>query len=56
MERTLVQAQITMFLDVGLVELSRGEYASTIVMPTNKDIFSNWTEHHMCEDDHLVNK
>jgi hypothetical protein len=42
-EKTLVQTQITKLLDVGLVELSRGEYASTIVMPTKKDIFGNWT-------------
>ncbi len=55
-ERTLVQARITKFLDVGLLELSRGEHASTIVMPAKKDIFGNWTEHRMCGDYHSVNK
>jgi hypothetical protein len=55
-EKTLVQAQITKLLDVGLVELSRGEYASTIVMLAKEDIFSNWTECHMCGDYHPMNK
>jgi len=55
-ERTLVQAQIAKLLDVGLVELSRGEYASTIVMLAKEDIFSNWTERHMCGDYHPMNK
>jgi hypothetical protein len=41
MERALVHAWITKLLDASLVELSRGEYASTIMMPTKKDIFSN---------------
>jgi hypothetical protein len=40
-ERALVHVQTTKLLDAGLVELSRGEYASTIVMPTKKDIFGN---------------
>jgi hypothetical protein len=37
------------------MELSRGEYASAIVMPL-KDIFGNWIEHRMCEDYHPMNK
>jgi hypothetical protein len=41
-------------LDVGLVELFKGEYASTIVMLA-KDIFGNWTERHMCGDYCMVN-
>jgi len=41
MERGLVQAQTTKLLDASLVELLKGEYASTIMMPTNKNIFGN---------------
>jgi hypothetical protein len=55
-ERTLVQAGMAQLLDVSLMELSKGEYASTIVMPAKKDIFGNWTEHRMCGDYRLVNK
>jgi hypothetical protein len=43
-------------LDVGLVELCRGEYALPIMMLTEKDIFGNCIKHHMCGDYHLVNK
>jgi hypothetical protein len=39
-----------------LVELFRGEYASTIMMLAKKDIFGNWIECLMCGDYHLVNK
>jgi len=38
------------------VELSRGEYDLTTMMPTKKDIFGNWIEHYMCGDYCLVNK
>jgi hypothetical protein len=40
-ERTLVQIQIIKFLDTNLVELFKGEYVSTIIMPTKKNIFGN---------------
>jgi hypothetical protein len=40
-ERALVQAQMIKLLNASLVELSRGEYASTIMMLTKKDIFGN---------------
>jgi hypothetical protein len=43
-------------LDAGLVELSRGDYASTIMMLAKKDIFGNWTEQCMCGNYGLVNK
>jgi hypothetical protein len=43
-------------LDVSLVELSKGEYVSTIMMLTKQDIFGNWTKHRMCGDSCLVNK
>ncbi len=54
-ERTLVQVQITKLLDANLVELYKGEYASTIMMLIKEDIFNNWTKRHMCGDYHLVN-
>jgi hypothetical protein len=41
MKRALVQAWTIKLLDAGLVELLKGEYASTIIVPTNKDIFGN---------------
>jgi hypothetical protein len=42
-------------LDDSLVELSKGEYASTTMMPT-KDIFGNWIKCHMGGDYHPMNK
>jgi hypothetical protein len=56
MERASVQAQRAKLLDASLVELSRGEYASTIVMLAKKDIFGNWTKHYMCGDYHPMIK
>ncbi len=41
MERALVQARTTKLLDVGLVELLKGDYASTTMMLAKKDIFGN---------------
>jgi hypothetical protein len=41
MERTLVQIQIIKFLDTNLVEFFKGEYVSTTIMPTKKNIFGN---------------
>jgi len=41
MERALVQARTTKLLDVGLVELLKGDYASTTMMPAKKDIVGN---------------
>ncbi len=46
----------TKLLDVGLVELSRGEYALTIVMLAKKDIFGNWIKRCMCGDYCSMNK
>jgi hypothetical protein len=43
-------------LDVGLVELFKGEYALTTMMSTKKDIFDKWTKCYMCGDYYLVNK
>jgi hypothetical protein len=40
-ERALISTQITKSLDASLVELSKGEYASIIVMPHKNYIFNN---------------
>ncbi len=45
-ERALVQAQTIELLEVGLVDLFKGGYASTIVMPIKK---GNWTKCCMLE-------
>jgi hypothetical protein len=39
-----------------MVELSRDEYGSIIMMLTNKDIFGNWIKQYMGRDYHLMNK
>jgi hypothetical protein len=44
MERALVYVRTTKLLDANLVELLKSDYASTIMMPTKKDIFGNWME------------
>ncbi len=41
-DRTLVQARTIELLHASPMELSRGEYASIIMMLTKKDIFGNW--------------
>jgi hypothetical protein len=56
MERALVWARTTKLLDASLVELSRGDYASTTMMLAKKDSFGNWTKRRMCGDYRLVNK
>jgi len=55
-ERALVQVRTTKLLDVSLVELSRGEYALTTMMPAKRDIFGNWIERCMCGDYRRMNK
>ncbi len=44
LDKALVQALMIELLDVGLVELSKGEYVSTTMMSI-KDTFGNWTKH-----------
>jgi hypothetical protein len=56
MEKALVYVRTTKLLDANLVELLKGDYASTIMMPTKKNIFGNWTKLYMCGDYCLVNK
>ncbi len=43
-ERALVQAQTLELLEVGLVDLFKGGYVSTIVLPIKKGNFGNWTK------------
>jgi hypothetical protein len=44
-EKTLIKVQTTKLLDAGLVEMSKGEYASATMMPTKntskKTLFCN---------------
>jgi hypothetical protein len=47
-KRALVQVQKLELLDVGLVKLFKGEYASTIVRSAKKDIFGNWNKNLAC--------
>jgi hypothetical protein len=55
-EKPLVQAWTTKLMDVGLVELSKGQYALTMIMQAKKNIFGNWIEHYMCGEYCSVNK
>jgi len=56
MEQMLVKAQMNKLLEVGLVKLSKGEYALATFMHAKKDIFDNWTKCQMHGDYKLVNK
>jgi hypothetical protein len=44
MEKALVKIQTEGLWQARLVELSKGEYALTTIMPTKKNIFGNWTK------------
>lgn len=55
-ERIGVKTWCKELLDVGLIELSNKEYACATLMPSNNNIFGNWTKSSMCGDYHLVNK
>jgi len=50
-----IQTRCQELLAMGLIELSNGEYVCTIVMPSKKDIFGNWTEKRMCGDYYPMN-
>jgi hypothetical protein len=56
MERDLIRSWTLDLLKVRLVELSNGEYASTIVMPAKKDIHGNYTDRQMCGDYRPINQ
>jgi hypothetical protein len=55
MERDLIWSRTLDLLEAGLMELSHGEYASTIVMPAKKDVHGNYTDRRMCGDYYLIN-
>jgi hypothetical protein len=55
MEKDLIQSQMLDLLEVGLVELSHGEYASTTVMPAKKDVHGNYIDRRMCGDYSPIN-
>jgi hypothetical protein len=44
MERDLIRSWTLDLLEVGLVELSHGAYASAIVMPAKKDVHGNYMD------------
>jgi hypothetical protein len=56
MERDLIWKRMLDLLEVRLVELSHGEYASAIVMPAKKDVHSNYTDRRMCGDYRPINR
>jgi hypothetical protein len=56
MERELIRNQTLDLLEARLVELSHGEYASTIVMPAKKDVYGNYMDRQMCRDYHPINR
>jgi hypothetical protein len=56
MEWALAKAQMKELLDAKLVEFSKGEYVSTTILHTKKDIFGNWTGFQMCKDYRPINK
>jgi hypothetical protein len=56
MERDLIRSQTLDLLEVGLVELSHGEYASTTVMLAKKDVHGNYTDRRMCGDYRPINR
>jgi putative transposase len=56
MERDLIQSRTLDLLEAGLIELSHGEYASTIIMPAKKDVHGNYTDRWMCGDYCPINR
>jgi len=56
MERDLIRSRTLDLLEVGLVELLHGEYTSATVMPTNKDVHSNYMDRRMCGDYRPLNR
>jgi hypothetical protein len=54
----MIQARTAELVEAGLVELAPPdcEYTSATVMPSNKDIYGNWTEKRMCGDYRRINK
>jgi len=56
MERDLIRNRTLDLLEVRLVELSHGEYASATIMPAKKDVHGNYTDRRMCGDYRPINR
>jgi hypothetical protein len=56
MERDSIWNRTLDLLEVGLVELLHGEYASTTVMLAKKDVNGNYTDRRMCGDYCPINR
>jgi hypothetical protein len=56
MERDLIWNRTLGLLEVGLVDLSHGEYALAIVMLAKKDIHGNYMDRWMCGDYRPINR
>ncbi len=56
MERDLIRNRTLDLLEIKLVELSHGEYASAIVMPAKKDVHGNYMDKRMCGDYCPINR
>jgi hypothetical protein len=56
MDKDLIRSWTLDLLEAGLVELSHGEYASTIVMFVKKDVHGNYMDRRMCGDYHFINR
>jgi hypothetical protein len=56
MERDLICSRMLDLLEVGLVELLHGEYASATVMLAKKDVHNNYTDRRMCGDYRPINR
>ena len=55
-ERIGIQAHCRELLAARLIKLSSGDFACIMVMPSNIDIFGNWTEKRMCRDYRPANR
>ena len=57
-ERKMIQARSAELVEARLVELAPSDsgYASAMVMPSQKDIYGNWTEKRMFGDYRRINK
>jgi hypothetical protein len=56
MERDLIRNRTLDLLEVGLMELSCGEYGSATIMPAKKDVHGNYMDRRMCGDYHPINR
>jgi hypothetical protein len=56
MERDLIWNRTLGLLEVGLVDLSHGEYALAIVMLAKKDVHGNYMDRWMCGDYRPINR